>query len=483
MDNLQALYLELEASNAPLHFAWLCTIEDRLSLQKLRAHVHQRLVRVPNSQARAVSSGTLGGWTWEPDARFVITQHVHRIRRQRLSERSLLETCEQLFSTPLDRQRPLWDLHLIETRRPPVYVFLKVHRALLPPEDDSAFLNALLDPQPQLPPSRIFALGGAPPESRETTHIGRGAPVRAWFSFIPAAASSPRQTLAQFRLYADAVVNVLRVFVGEEATVGPLKGPLSGKHQLRHVQLPVRLFREIRNRVGGEIREIVLACISAAVEEVLSLPHANGFPEPVLALVPVALGSEQDAQRTGTRALSLIARLPGGLRDPIERLRRVSTELDQLRASDHPHHFRRGVAIFQALPGNIALRAVRAFAHEAPFHLFTLQVPGLRERRYLAGKPVTSVIPFAPIALGVRAAFVFMTYADTVSVGITTDAEHFGFADQLAQAFRSAFTALARAAGISAASIETGPAAHSIQQKGSPEPDPSRFEYREQRQT
>ncbi|BAH51154.1 hypothetical protein ROP_29070 [Rhodococcus opacus B4] len=76
--------------------------------------------------------GSLGQWGWESDTRIDLGHHVrHDALAEPGEEAQLLALCSRLHSTPLDRSRPLWEIHLIEGLRDGRYAtYTKIHHAV-----------------------------------------------------------------------------------------------------------------------------------------------------------------------------------------------------------------------------------------------------------------------------------------------------------------------------------------------------------------
>ena len=79
------------------------------------------------------SISTAGQWGWEDDEQFDIEHHVrHSALPQPGRVRELLALCSRLHCTLLDRQRPLWEMHLIEGLRDGRFaMYFKLHHALV----------------------------------------------------------------------------------------------------------------------------------------------------------------------------------------------------------------------------------------------------------------------------------------------------------------------------------------------------------------
>src|ERR1043166_8364574 len=113
MTSLDASFLYVEQPNAVLHVAGIYTFARPLNYRRVIAYVRERLHLIPRYTQRAVMVPlNLGHPTWEADPAFDIHQHVRRHRLKGHEDAALATLCAKLFVVPLDRSRPLWEMHL-----------------------------------------------------------------------------------------------------------------------------------------------------------------------------------------------------------------------------------------------------------------------------------------------------------------------------------------------------------------------------------
>jgi len=91
---------------------------------------HEMSSALRRKASRSVSS--LGQWSWQPDARYRVDNHVHRhTLSQPAGTAELWALCSRLHSGMLDRSRPLWEMHLIDGLADGRYaVYTKMHHAM-----------------------------------------------------------------------------------------------------------------------------------------------------------------------------------------------------------------------------------------------------------------------------------------------------------------------------------------------------------------
>lgn len=449
LDNLEVLFFALDHPSAPTQLAWLCRLAGQLTLTQLRTHVASRLDGMPRSRERLHKATPPIGRYWEKDPEFSLARHLRRVRTATATLEDTLHVCCRLLSTPWDPKHPFWKIFLLQPPRGPSSILLRIHRGILPFENEGEFLNAMLDPQPTIGRRPLLArrqpAGESSPEASRRTTSGTSA--RAVLARL---LRDPYLAFENLRRYTDSCVAALRAVVTPPPGLAALNGPLSHEFQLSAVRFSLNEVRQIRNRLGGNAFEILLSTITGGLSRALGRQVDLSQASDLWTCVPLTTGSEQDARRLGTRVTFAIARLPLAIADPVERLRRVSAELDLLRATQVPERYLRAITVTRAIPPPVFHALVGLLPRTAPVHTVCLELPSVRERRYVAGQEVVQIVPIAPLLLDVRVAFAIQTYADTVCVGATVDPRSKLTGDTLAQDIRRDFQQLLVSAGLSA---------------------------------
>ncbi|GBD27764.1 Putative diacylglycerol O-acyltransferase [bacterium HR30] len=446
LSNLEALFFALDQPGAPVQLAWLCRLADRLPLTALRTHVAQRLDRIPHSRERVEAASSLRSPAWTWDDHFSLSRHVKLVPANATKLDEILQVCCRLLEVSWDARHPFWNVWLIQPARGSSSILVRAHRGILPFENEAELLNAILDPQPTLTnatrprraPATVPLLETQPREVTLTPSL----------TSISRVLRDPYLAVERLRTYSESFISGLRAALTPPPALGSLNGPLSHHIGVDAVEFELNEVRQIRNRVGGSILEIVLSSIVGGLSRALS-DHQSGPSTPELfACVPLTTGSEQDAHRTGTRATFAIARLPLTTSDPIQRLRRVSAELDLLRATQVPEQYRRTLDLMRGAPYAAFRACLSLLPRTASVHTICLELPSIRERRYVAGREVTQIVAIPPLLLDIRVTFAVQTYAARISVGISVDSNSRLSASRVARAIRAAQRELLEYAGL-----------------------------------
>src|SRR5919107_3124953 len=117
LTTMDASFLYLDAPAAPLHVGGVLVLESPAGgVEALAELVEARLSLVPRYRQRVVEvPGHLANPVWVDDPDFDVSYHVRRSALPRPgTEEQLLDLVARLTARPLDRDRPLWEVYLVE---------------------------------------------------------------------------------------------------------------------------------------------------------------------------------------------------------------------------------------------------------------------------------------------------------------------------------------------------------------------------------
>src|SRR5438093_13783239 len=113
LSGVDAAFLYRERTGQLLHVGGLYPVAGALDFQRQLSDLASRLHLIPRYTQRAVSVPLgLAHPTWEPDPRFDIRNHVVRhVLRPPGDDPHLGKPASRPLAQPLDRRRPLWEVH------------------------------------------------------------------------------------------------------------------------------------------------------------------------------------------------------------------------------------------------------------------------------------------------------------------------------------------------------------------------------------
>ena len=335
VDALSALdesFLRLETESVHMHIGWTMFVEGaRPSLRELRAHVSERLERVPRFRRRVLSSRLmLHDPVWVDDERFDIAEHVRLARVPAGgSPAATRRLAGQLLSVPLDRERPLWRLYLLDGLEGGRFAMVgQAHHALVDGAAAVEMAQLLLDDRPVVEAVSAPRFDSDPSPNLMTRARASAAErlglARRAGSLALRTLSSPTEATYELQRLGSALAAV-----GARAPATALNRPIGPDRSVAFARLSLHAARQLGRRHGATVNDIVLATATLALGRYL---RRGGESHPWLrALVPVNTrdaDGTQDQNRTG----AMFVELPVGERDPRAVLAEVSRQTAQKQA-------------------------------------------------------------------------------------------------------------------------------------------------------
>jgi WS/DGAT/MGAT family acyltransferase len=456
MTALDAAFLHLERTGQLLHVGGVHVVEGPLDFERLRHDVAARLPLIPRYTERAVPVPFgLAHPTWEPDPRFNIRHHVLRhALRPPADEAQLVKLVSRLFAQPLERHRPLWELHQIDGFGGDRSVLVsKVHHCMIDGVSGVHLLGVLFDPTPNPPPDPPQE--AAPPSQHLPSPAAQL--VRAVrenlgedIGLLQSAGRlvrRPGRALAVLGDAADTLGELLRMVVMPTPAT-PWNGHVSTLRRVVWTTVTVSEVKAVKNRLGGTLNDVVLATITAALRGYLI--ERGQTPERVelRAMVPVNVRRAQEAGALGNRVSMMLAPLPVGLFDPLERYRQVRAGMAKAKERGEAARMSQALELLELLPPALQRRLGWLQVQAAPVNTIVTNVPGPGVSLYVQGKRLQTLVPIVPLAQGVGLAFAILSYADALTFGITTDPALVPDGERLAELIGQALDELRMLAGI-----------------------------------
>jgi WS/DGAT/MGAT family acyltransferase len=367
------------------------------TLEGLRAHVADRLDRVPRcSQRLAPTPLGLAPPLWVDDIDFDVTRHVRQLAfHHELDARGLRGAVARLMEGRLDRHHPLWSLHMARLTGGRTALLWREHHCMADGMSGLRLLAALLWDNEEDPSGAEPAPHAPTPAytGRELLRFGLAARVRA--SRRGGARPDWRQASREARRLVAALrrevlpgsdLSPLAARIGASRTVGWLSGPLAELHDAGKAVGP-----------GITVNDVVLAVVAGGIRRWLSARQdASGH---IRVKVPVSLhrpGEQTD--QLGNRDSFIFVDLPVGEPDLRAQLIAISRETSERKNARDANELDALVQGLQHLP--LGDRAVDLTMSPHVFALNVSNVPGPPGPLYVMGGRVASVDGVVEVAQG-----------------------------------------------------------------------------------
>ncbi len=440
---LDAAFLSLERSHAPMHVGWAALFAPRSdgsrpSFQDVLTHIESRLHLAPRYRQRlAEVPFGLGDPVWIDETHFDITRHVRRADHGAFGR-----LVDDVLSTPLEHGHPLWELWVVEeTDDGYVGVVGKAHHCLVDGLAAVELMALLLDATPD--PEPVGDPGWTPRTTPNGVQLVSEA-VRHDVGQALGLATLPLRWARdpnELRGVADQTWRAARHLARTVASPAPpsrLNGAMPATRHLAWHSRPMDDLTTIKLRFSTTVNDILLTASAGAL---CRLAGARGEPsDDVKAMVPVSV--ETPDEKWGNRIAFLFVELPCDETDPVWRLRDIHVTMRDRKRDREPEGADAVLNAVSYAPRPVRRLASKLIASPLLSNLTISNIPGPQMPVYLMGCEVEHAYPVVPLTDGHGMAIGMTTIHGRACFGVYAQAEFAADADQIANSIGEEIDAL-----------------------------------------
>jgi len=432
----------LLAERGPIHVnvgAALILEGDPPTLDELLEHVESRLALVPRFRQRVQATPLqITNPVWADDPGFDLEWHVRHVALPRPgSTDQLRELVGRVMSTPLDLERPLWQLYLVEGLERGRHAYIsKTHHALVDGVSAVDVGTIMLDPNPEgteMPiPEERWDPDVPSPEllfvRAATDRIST--PMRAARKAALGALSMPRETAGRVMRTAESFAGLAaggptapRTFLNEE---------IGRDRRVAFVRTELDALKQARGETGATVNDVILAVATGGLRRLFER-RGEAVPDQLVALVPMSIRRSDERLELGNRIATLMVALPLSEPDPAERLRLVHAETSRVKESEQARAASLVIEATGWTPPTINRVLADVISRQLNWNLVVSNVPGPQMPFYLLGRRMVEVYPVVPLSPQQHALSIgVVSYDGGVFFGITADRNLFADIDEVA---------------------------------------------------
>jgi WS/DGAT/MGAT family acyltransferase len=430
----------------------------------------QKLAFVPFGQGRP---------RWVDDPTFNICYHVRATALPPPGgEEQLRVLAGRVFSQRLDRDKPLWEIWLVEGLDGNRFALLsKVHHSLVDGVSGADLMTVLFDvtrdPAPPAAPAEKWQPRPLPSESQllgealleratEPAEIARS---------LRRALRGPRG-FARGAFEAAGGVGALARGTLRPAPATPYNGSIGPHRRFTWVRVQLSDVKAIKNSLGGTVNDVVLATVAGALRRHLLARGVSTQDLTLRAMVPVSIRSDLEQGALGNRVAAMMAPLPVWCENPAVRLDVVQDSMRSLKSSGQAVGAEMLTRIGGFAPPTILAQATRIGARQRAFNLVVTNVPGPQFPLYIQGHEMLDVFPMVPLAPNQRLGLALMSYNGAINFGLIGDFDSMPDLEDVAHHLAAALEELGDAGGVTLRGVGIGPIAtarttHALEGQGS----------------
>ncbi|MCU1351432.1 MAG: diacylglycerol O-acyltransferase [Acidimicrobiales bacterium] len=428
-----AMFLLAETREHPMHVGGLqvFTAPEGAGpdhLREMHAAVLEHTDVSPMFRRRAQRSlASLGQWAWVEDRNIDLEYHVRHSALPRPGRiRELLALTSRLHGTLLDRNRPLWEAHLIEGLEGGRFaVYTKIHHAMF---DGVAALRLLGRALSEDPDVRDAPPPWALPSRRRrgSADGGGGGAADALAAPLHVAASAARAATEMVGV-GQALVAMVQEARHDHAASLPFQAPrtmlnvpITGARRFAAQSWSLDRVKAVGTDAGATLNDVVLAMSAGALRAYLS--EEGELPDqPLIAMVPVALRKAEDSDSGGNAVGTILCNLGTHVDDPLDRLDLIQTSMrhgKEALAGLSPLQI---TALSAVAMAPMALGPLYRFegVMRPPFNVVISNIPGPRRPLYWNGARLDGVYPLSIPTDGQAFNITVTSYHEHLEFGLT----------------------------------------------------------------
>jgi len=471
LSTLDSLFLELEDRSAHMHVGAVATFEgppppyrDFLRL------IEARLDSVPRDRQRVMFvPGKVGRPVWVDETQFDLEYHVrHTALPAPGGEEELKKLAGRLFSQALDRDKPLWEMWLVEGLGDSRFAIVsKTHHAMLDGVSGVDLATVLMDTEPC----------STPPDAPAPWTPRKAPPLTGLLvDSVKEQVSHPlRMAREALEPNSEAVKLLGQLFSGLKplldvvsmgmAPPSPLNVPIGPHRRFEMMELSLAEVKQVRAALGGTVNDVILATVSGALRSWL-LSRGETPSADLRVLVPVSMragrsqaspgvasraaaGAEHPSPGRGTmgnQVSAVFCPLPVTEASPAERLRKVREAMKGVKENGSAVGAHAISRLGDFAPPTLLAQAARLQAVTRMFNLVVTNVPGPQFSLYLLGKRMLRCFPQVPLAAQQAVGIALLSYDGRIGVGLIGDADAAKDLPALSAALRASLDELKQAA-------------------------------------
>ena len=454
MSPQDASFLHIENDRSPMHIGGVSIFEGPPpEFARLSAMVEPKLDRVPRyrQKVRFVPLGA-GSPVWIDDPHFKLEYHLrHTAIPEPGTEAQLRKMAGRVFSQHLDRSKPLWELWMVTGLDQGRWALMsKVHHCMVDGVAATDLMSVMFDDSAEHAAVTTWSPAPEPSDAEIVlrTLTRRALDPRQQLRSARAAVRTPMQT-------ARSVAEFVRGMAGTVPSLRPvsassLTGPIGPHRVWSWADVRLGDVKAIRSTLGGTVNDVVLALVTNGFRELLeSRGEAIGPEREVRTFVPVSVRRPGEKGVYNNRVSGVLAALPVGLDDPVERLTAVRKQMDGVKAS------KQAVAgdvltslsgfappMLLALGSRLVMRSPRL-----NFHTGTTNVPGPQQPLRTLGRRLLESYPYVPLLGALRVVTAIFSYDGGLYFGVTGDYDSAADVDVLTAGIERGIAQLLAVAG------------------------------------
>jgi WS/DGAT/MGAT family acyltransferase len=402
----------------------LGTEDGGLDFESIKKATASVLHRIPRYRQKLQWSPVFERPVWVDDRDFNLDYHMRHTALPRPGSLAQLKRLSaRVMAQQLDRQRPLWEMWIIEGLEGGRFaVISKIHHCMIDGASgvDLAQILLSLTPEQTIAEAPRYVPRPAPSglELARDEALRRALmPLKA-FRGLRAFRQETNDLGGELRARARAIADVLGYAISP-ALDTPINGDIGPHRRFDWLTLPLADVKAVRKAAGCSVNDVVLTTVAGALREYLSDRGADPRQLDFRISAPVSLRRDDERGTLGNRVSSWIVQLPLDEPTPKARLARIHEATRELKESRQAMGVEMMMEVAEWTPP--VLLSLGAQAVSGPINSIVTNVPGPQFPLYLLGARLLAMYPMVPLLPGMGLGIALFSYDGHLCWGFNAD--------------------------------------------------------------
>jgi len=428
LSELDSSFLFLETDRTPLHAGGIFVFKKtssraKFSFNRFRIILESKLGNEPFFRERLVESplnSDLPVWAEDPD--FDLDNHLKYINlSESQTHHNLMSLSSEIFSTPIDRSRPLWSATYIDGleqekgfNKQHFALALKVHITAIDSITGEDILSQLLHVSPET--IEIEPIEEWNPKPLPEMESWLGAAYNNVLT-LPSKLTGLAKDTASSAFYSIVYehlqkLNLPASLMSVAAT--PINQQISDQRVIENLEIPVADIRAIRRSLKDvTTNDIVMGICAEAIS--IYLNDMNSSPKaPLIALAPISVRSTSLDIKSGNQLAATLFSLATTEQNPIKRIQLIHETAQSSNSYDTAIAASTLTELVPSCTAGLSARVYSEFLlaqkHKPMFNLPITNIPGPQFPLYFEENELTKYICTSPLFDGIGLALMIVSY-------------------------------------------------------------------------
>jgi WS/DGAT/MGAT family acyltransferase len=457
MSTADAAFLYAETPTAPMHVAAAAIFEGPPpGFDEVVAMLERKLPLMPRYRQRVrLVPNDLGPPVWVDHPHFDLGFHVRRTALPAPGgDEELKALGARVLSQALDRDKPLWELWMVEGLADGRWALLsKTHHCMVDGVSGTSLLSTMFNDD-LVADAEPWAPGREPTDQELVTQalaarqFSFADQLQAWGQLMEA--QNPRTAMTRYAQFIEGQDRLRQAT--EVRARSTLLGPVGPHRRWTWVRYALDDVKTIRAALGGTVNDVVLTVIASGFRTLLHARGEDTRGRTLKTMVPVSVRRSGEAGQLNNRIAAVFPELPLDSPDPVVALGRIREQMDGIKQSHQAvaADVLTSMAGFQ--PPELIAQASRLAAQmsdtatESVYETVATNVPGPQKPLFALGRQLLEMLPWIPLASPVRINVPISSYNGGLVFGIVGDYDSARDLEVLAEGIRGGLDELKRLA-------------------------------------